>query len=636
MSTIVLHSALEDVDYSLIGGLLRGIKPDPILKVPEWAEQRRRLPETSAEPGPFRNSRTPYLVEIGNKLSATDKSQKIIFKKSSQVGATELGNNWCGYTIDVSQCGMLYIMPTAELMKITSKTRIQPMIDATPSLKEKIPPSRSKEGGNTMMTKEFPGGFLHMIGANSPVGLSSIAVRRVYGDETDRYPGNVGEEGDVISLAETRTISFGDSKKIFLTSTPTLKGKSIIDNEFESTGQRYYHVPCPHCGTLIVLKFDQLRYEVGKFDQVYYECQECRDHITERHKTKMLQHGEWIPLFPEKEDGITFGYHINALYSPVGWYGWSQMAREYEKAQTDLAKKITFVNTKLGEVYEAEGDSPEWETIYNKRENYKLNTPNAKVCLITAGVDIQKDRIEVEIVGWGKGKECWSLDYRVLIGNTETASSPVWEALGRIVSENFVREDGALIPLSRMAVDSGYNTSIVYTFSRKYPGKVIPTKGQDEQILMVSPPRSVDTSKSGKKINGVKVWNVGTSMIKTEIYGVLKLQKTDDEPYPIGYCHFPQYDQHYFKGLTSEKMALVTNKKGAKVYSWIKEFERNEPLDCRVYARAAAYVEGMDRWTDEKWDQLLVDSLDLIPSSPAAETKKNKKNNAGSDYWRGR
>lgn len=623
-----------EIDYSIISGFLRGLRPDPILLVPEWAENFRVLPPTSAEPGPFRNSRTPYLIEIGNKLSATDKAQRVIFKKSSQVGATELGNNWCGYTIDTSPCGLLYIMPTDHMMKTTSKTRIQPMIDASPSLSAKISPARSRDGGNTMMTKEFRGGFLHMIGANSPVGLSSIAVRRVYCDETDRYPMNVGDEGDVISLAETRTITFGDSKKLLLSSTPTIKGASIIDNEFQKTGQRYYNVPCPHCSVFIVLMFAQLKYEVGKYELVYYECQECNGHIFERHKSKMLQNGFWKPLFPEKEDGITFGYHINALYSPTGWYGWSAMARDFEAAKDNLPKMITFVNTKLGEVYEAEGDSPAWEVLYNRREEYKINEPNNNVVLLTAGVDIQKDRIELEIVGWCKGKQSYSVDYRVLPGETSSIENAVWSELGKVLDETFIRQDGAELQIKLMAIDTGYNTSVVYEFVRKYIGKVIPVKGQDQQILMVSPPRAVETSRAGKKINGVKVWNVGTSMIKTELYGWLKSERRDDETYPAGYCHFPQYDRHYFRGLTAEKMGQTTNKRGFTVYTWIKHFERNEPLDCRVYARAAANVAGMDRWSDNNWDTLLNDSLDTITQKNRSVTKpKTKPKN---DFWRGR
>lgn len=624
---------LEHIDLSLIEGLLKGLMPDPIMTVSEWSDEYRVLPETNAEGGQFRTSRTPYLKEIMDKLSAVDPAQKIIWEKSSQVGATESGNNWLGYTIHLDPSGFLYIMPTDTMMKITSKTRIKPMIEKTPVLSQKIKPARSRDSGNTMLTKEFQGGFVNMVGANSPVGLASLAVKKVYCDEVDRYPQDVDGEGDVISLAETRTSTFGARKKLFITSTPTIAGQSIIHKEFEKTGQRYYHVPCPHCGMYQDLKFTQLRWEKGKYDNVTYECEYCNEQISERHKTKMLQAGHWVPRFPEKEDGITFGYHINALCSPYGWYSWGQMAKEYDEAVDNLPKLVVFTNTKLGICYEAEGDSPEWEAIYNKREDYLLNRPNENVVFITAGVDIQKDRIEVEIVGWGKGKENWSIDYRVLLGNTESIGNPVWAELDKIVSESWTRTDGAVLPLHMMAVDSGNNTSVVYDFCRKYPTtKVIPVKGRDNMAVMVSQPKAVDTSRSGKKINGVKVWMVGVSLIKTEIYGWLKLQLIDGEAAPRGYCHFPKmYDQTHFRSLTAEKVEYKKNRKGFTEAAWVKKYERNERLDTRVYARAAAFVLGIDRLNDQQWDKLLIDSRDLVPVNGQTTSPKPKKRT--SDFW---
>lgn len=619
--------------YKLIGGWLNGLMPDPVMTVSEWADSYRKLPETNAEPGQFKTSRTPYVKEIIDKLSVTDKAQKIIWKKSSQVAATESGNNWLGYTMHISPSAMLYIMPTDTQMKLTSKTRIQKMIDATPVLREKIKSSRSRDSGNTMMTKEFMGGFVNMTGANSPVGLSSLPVQKVYCDEVDRYPADVCGEGDVISLAETRTSTFGDRRKMFITSTPTKKGESIIDKEFEKTGQRHWHVPCPHCGSYQKLVFEQLRYVKGDYlNSTKYECAHCKEQIQERFKTKMLLSGYWKPDFPEREDGITFGYHINALYSPYGWYSWAKMAQEYEEALDDLPKYIAWMNTKKGECHETEGDSPEWEAIYNKREKYNLNIPNNQVIFITAGVDIQKDRIEVEIVGWGKGKQSWSIDYRVILGNTESASNEVWTELGKIVSETWTREDGAVLPLHLMAVDSGNNTMVVYEFCRKFPvSRVIPIKGRDNMAMMVAPPKAVDTAKSGKKIDGVKVWNVGVSLIKTELYGWLKLQHIDNEEYPNGYCHFPMYDETHFKSLTAERIEYVKNKKGYTAPSWVKHYERNERLDCRVYARAAANVIGIDRLKAEDWDRLLLDTQDLVPqkqeSAPASGSKKR------SNFW---
>jgi phage terminase large subunit GpA-like protein len=614
------------IDYTVIESLLRGLKPDPILTVSEWSDQFRILPPASAEPGPFRTRRTPFMKEISDKLSSSNPAQIIFFQKCSQISGTETGNNWVGYTIDIAPSAMLYVMPTDTMMKNCSTTRITPMINSTPALSKKIKPARSRDGGNTMMRKEFEGGLIIMVGANSPNGVSSNPVKKVYLDEIDRYPANIGGEGDVIALAITRTSTYGATRKILGTSTPTIAGTSLINKELKKTGQRRYHVPCPHCGAYQHLKFSNLKWETGKYDKVAYECSECHELIQERYKTKMLNAGEWKADFPELEDGITFGYQINALYSPYGWYSWSTMAKEHDDAVEDLPKMITFVNTKLGEVYETKGDAPDWQQIYNKREDYRLNTPNDQVIFITAGVDIQKDRIEVEIVGWGKGKQSWSIDYRVLNGNTDSASNEVWKDLAKIIDETWTRDDGAILNLRMMAVDSGNNTAVVYEFCRKYSvSKVIPIKGKDDMALMVSQPKQVDTSRSGKKIGIVKVWMVGVSLIKTELYGWLKLQHMDDQDYPHGYCHFPMYDEQHFRSLTAEQVEYVKNKKGFTQLQWVKKYERNERLDCRVYARAAAYVIGIDRLSDEDWDTLTNETKDSINEIKPVETQKNNR-----------
>jgi phage terminase large subunit GpA-like protein len=615
------------IDYSSIAGLLRGLQPDPIMTVNEWADKYRKLPNTSARPGDFDTGVTPYLKEIMEKLSVTNPAQKIIFKKCSQIGATECGNNWLGYIMDIAPCAMLYVMPTDTLMKTTSATRIQPMINTTPTLGKKIRPARSRDGGNTMMRKEFEGGMVLMVGANSPNGVSSTPVKVVYLDEMDRYPANIGGEGDVLTLASTRTVTHGDTSKIFCTSTPTIAGSSIIDKEFKLTGQRYYNVPCPDCGTYQVLKLENLCWEPKKYDKVSYKCEICAEKIAERFKKIMLPQGSWIAKFPELEDGITFGYHLNALYSPYGWYSWAKMAKEYDEALDDLPKMIAFVNTKKGEVYETSGDAPDWQQLYNKREDYELNVPNEQVIFITAGVDIQPDRIEVEIVGWGAGKQSWSIDYRIFLGSTSSESNEVWANIAAIVDETWTRQDGAILPLRMMCVDSGNNTNVVYAFCRKFStAKVIPIKGKDEMAVLVSQPKSVDTSKSGKKINGVKVWMVGVSLIKTELYGWLKLQHLDNEEYPHGYCHFPMYDEQHFRSLTAEQVEYEKDKKGYGKLVWKKKYERNERLDCRVYARAAAYQIGIDRLTDEDWQRLNDDTKDMITEKQPEEnqTKQRK------------
>lgn len=590
------------VDKGLIRGFLDGMRPEPRVTVSEWADRYRFLSSTSsAEPGPWRTSRTPYLREIQDNLSSTSIVQEIILKKGAQLGLTESSFNWIGYIIDISPAPTLLVQPTDQMVKRASKMRFDPMVEATPRLREKINPARSRDSGNTLTQKDFPGGTVVLTGANSPVGLRSMPAKNVILDEVDAYPVDLDGEGSPIDLAKARTRTFA-KKKIFVISTPTTEGKSIITKEFNATDKRYYFVPCPHCGAEQHLYWERVKWEPGKPETTRYMCEHCNEPIEERFKTQMLAAGTWRVTKPENIDPKRVGYHLNSLYSPFGWYSWADAAKDYEEALKDINKMKTFVNTVLGLEYTEDGDAPEWENLYNRRETYPLNKPHKEIAFLTAGVDVQKDRIEVEVVGWQYGKISQSIDYRVLIGKTEDAD--VWEKLRAMLSEQWEREDGVLMPIRMMAIDSGYNTQKVYDFCKKQdPSKVLAVKGQERQAIMIAAPKSVDVTRSGKKVGTTKVWNIGVSMIKSEIYANLKLNKAEDGTVPDGYCFFPQYDAHYFKGLTAEVVEFKIVK-GFRKYEWVKKYDRNEPLDCRVYARAAACAFGMDRFNKENWDDI--------------------------------
>ena len=636
------HSATDNmvkvasnIKYNLIDGFFRGIRPDRIVSVSEWTEANRVLANSeSARPGKMKVSFTPYLREIYDRLSVTDQAREIVFMKSSQIGATEMGNNWLGYTIDVANCMFMYVMPTVELMKKTSKTRIQSMISSTSVLRDKVSSSKSRDGNNTILEKYFEGGGMVGVGANSPVGVSSTPVRFAYADEIDRYPSNVNGEGNVLSLIKTRQITFGATKKTLLTSTPTLAGISAIEQEFNRTGQRFYYVPCPICNAMQVFEFENLRFllgdewksikeneaslDVNNINDIRYECIECHHPIEHRHKTFMLANGEWRPKHPEKENGILYGYHINALYSPASMYTWSDLVNDFRDSINDVPKTISFVNTKLGLCYQPEaGDKPNWETLFDRAHNeqtaYKPNKPFKEIVFITAGVDVQGDRLELSLIGWSEGKRTQLIDYRVIYGNTD--SDEVWKELEKVVSETWIREDDMMIPLKLMAVDSGYNTTKVYEFVKKFPiNKVIAVKGREKIDSYFLAPKQIEYTKAGKKIGKIKVFVVGVDLIKSELYGFLKKQiDKETGEIPIGYCHLlPFNNTNYYRGLTAEEFTKVINKKGFSEYIWVKKYERNEPLDTWVYARAAAAVIGMDRWSSDRWKNEL-----LISGTPA-------------------
>ncbi len=584
----------------LISGFLDGIKPEPILTVSQWADMHRILSSvSSAEPGPYRSDRTPYLKEIQDNLSAHNIIETIVFMKAAQIGATEAGNNWCGYVASMVPAPMLMVMPTDETVKRNSKTRIDPMIESTPILRKKIAPHRSRDSNNTTTQKSFPGGVLVMTGANSAVALRSMPIRFLFLDEIDGYPSNLDGEGSPIDLAVARTNTFS-RRKIFKVSTPTIDGASAIQREFMATDQRFYHVPCVHCGVLQKLIFSQIKWEKGDPYSAKYQCVHCSELIEERYKPVMLAEGRWVAEQPENADPKKVGYHLNSLYSPLGWFSWGDIIKKYEEAETDVNKMRTFVNTLLGECWTEKGDAPEWKRLFENREQYEINKPNTEVCFLTAGVDVQADRLEVEIVGWCKRKKSYSIDYRVLVG--DTGNDKVWDQLAEIVNETWITEDGIQMRLAKMAVDTGYNTSQVYKFCRRFDlTRVIPVKGQDKQQLIVSSPKAVDTMSSGKKTGSMKVWNVGVSVIKSEFYGWLKQGKAEDGTKPNGYCSFPQYNPEYFRGLTAEHLES-TMSMGFKKYRWVKKYHFNEPLDIRVYARAAASVVGMDRFQPIHYD----------------------------------
>lgn len=613
---------------NVLDGFADGLKPIPLMTVSAWSDKNRFLSsESSAEPGPWRTLRTPYLKDILDDLSPKSPVNEVIAMKGVQLGYTEGGLNVVGCYIDIAPCPIMYVMPTIEMSKGISESRIDPMIEMSPSLKKRVRPSRSRDSGNTKFTKRYPGGVLVLSGANSAASLRSRPVKVLVLDEVDAYPLSVDNEGSPIALAEKRTSTFGSKRKIYKLSTPTVQGQSVITTEYEKTDKRKYHVPCPHCDHMQELRFENLKWNEGEYHTVMYFCEDCAAGIEERFKPRMLEAGEWVMTAPENKNTYRKGYHINSLYSPLGWLSWSQIAEQWEEAQKDTNLMRVFVNTILGEPYREKGEAPPWENLYNRRETYRINHPPVEVAFITVGVDVQKDRLELEVVGWCKNKRTYSIDFRVLPG--DTSARPVWDDLARVVGETWVREDGAELAMRLMAVDTGYNTQHVYDFCKRFDvTRVIPVKGNESQQVMVAPPRQVDVTSSGKKIGRVKIWHVGVSVIKSELYGFLRQDKDENGVLPYGYCHFPQYEPNYFRGLTAEELQMKMNKRGYRVYQWVKKYERNEPIDCRVYARAAASVFGLDRFENNDKFWLEVAPRERVEKSAAPKTRRKD-----SSFW---
>lgn len=576
-------------------------RPDRRLNVADWSDQHRILSTvSSSESGRWRTDRTPYLRAIMNALSTESLIQEVVFMKGSQIGGTEMGLNWIGYLVDNAPGPALIAQPTELLARRFSKQRLDRLFRDTPRLKDKIRAKKSRDSGNTTILKEYDGGILMITGANSAVSLRSMPIRYLMLDEVDGYPMDVDGEGDPVELAKKRTGTF-NRKKIFYCSTPNVRERSRIETLFLDSDRNYYHVPCPFCGFYQRLKWENIHWEKGKPETAYLKCVECSQHIPEHHKTKMLSNGRWVPENPEHPNKRRVGFHLSALYSPLGWTSWSELAREFSAANTPEKLKV-FVNTALGETWKEKGEAPDWARLFERRETYKMNICPQGVLFLTAGVDVQKDRFEFEIVGWGSDKQSWSIDYRVIYAKTDDIKS--YDLLNDLLNEAFEVEGSKhRLPIRLVALDSGYNTQTVYNYVRSQGGRVIAVKGSDKQQGIIGVPSRVDVTWEGKKWpRGVKLWPVGSAPSKIELYGWLNLAKPteDGERYPAGYCHFPQYNVEYFKGLTAEELT-IKKIRGYPRQVWEKIRERNEPLDARIYARAAACIVGLDKFRDTDW-----------------------------------
>lgn len=598
-----------------------GIRPDPNLKVSDWADQYRVLTtRSSPEPGPWRTTRTPYLREIMDDLSPSSRCEIVVIMAGSQLGKTETGNNWIGFNIHLAPGPMMAVQPTTEMAKRNSKQRIAPLIEDCAVLRDRVKEARSRDSGNTVLAKEYPGGILVMVGANSAKGLRSMSARYLFLDEVDGYPGDVEGEGEPCDLAIARTSNYA-RRKILITSTPVMQGRSRIDRFFQQSDQRRYWVPCPFCIHMQVLRFENLRWPKRDPSAAHYVCEACGRSIPNHAKNWMLPRGEWRADQPG--DGKIIGFHISSLYSPVGWLSWGQIADKYEKAAGDREKLQVFWNTILGLPWADQGEVPDADRLYERREDYTIGKVPHGGLVLTAGADVQMNRLEVEVVAWGRNKQSWSVDYRVLEGDTNQPE--VWQKLEALLDEDFPTAYGQPMRIVKLAVDTGFNTLTVYDFVRRMsPARVMGVKGDSRVSALVGSPSLIEVGPQGRKLKyGVRLWPLNSSIGKEELYRWLRTSVPDiqkGETWPTGFCHFPMYAKEFFEQLCAEQLVTRTLG-GLRRTTWEKRRDRNEALDCRIYARAAAGSLRLETWSAEKWDELqraLTIESAPKPQAPAA------------------
>lgn len=562
-----------------------GLRPEPILTVSEWADRFRVLPsETSAEPGPWRTSRAPYLREIMDALSGHSEVVEVALMAASQVGKSEAANNFVGYAIASCPAPIMLVQPTIEVAEAYGRLRIQPMIDACPQLSRLVSEQRSRNGANTLQTKQFPGGLLRIVGANAPSGLASLPIRFLLLDEVDRYPQEAGTEGDPIALARQRTATFA-RRKIFMCSSPGLRGHSKIESRFLQGDQRRYWVPCPHCQTMQVLRWGDrdgvggVVWPDGQPEAAAYQCEACGALIDDSSKVAMLEAGEWRAGATAQEPGLR-SYHLSALYSP--WTSFAQLAVEFTSCNRDPVKLKVFTNTKLAETWDADyGEQLDPEALLTRREQYAAEVP-AGVQVLTAGVDVQADRIECGVWGWGAGEEAWAIWHQTISGDPSTAEP--WAQLDSLLATRWKCERGGEMTVSAVAVDSGYLSQTVYDYCRLRSGQnrwaIKGMSGAGE--LWPAKPRAT------KRGQG-KLYLVRHDAAKQALY--MRLRRPVGGP---GSVHLPSsgwVTADWCRQLTTErKLTTVDKRTGHSKTAWVKtEGARNEAWDLLVYAYAALH-----------------------------------------------
>lgn len=591
----------------------QSLRPPPRLSLSEWADRYAVLSaESAAEPGRWRT--LPYQRGILDAIT-DPRIERVSVMKSSRVGYSKCLNHAIGYHVVHDPCPVMLVQPTLSDAEGYSKDEIAPMLRDTPVLAGLFEEAGKRNSANTILRKEFAGGQVLLVGADSPRGFRRVSIRVVLFDEVDGYAQGAGDEGDQLRLGERRTEYYWNRKLVY-GSTPTLEAISRIKRMFDRGDQRLYFVPCPDCKQPQALKWENLRWPKGDPDRAAFVCIHCGVVIEHRWQRWMIEEaarlqwsGEpgfgWVATNPKPEPRHA-SFHLWAAYSYSPNATWPQLAREWMVSHKNQLERITFVNTVLGLPFRGDGDAPDWSRLYERRSDYPVGVVPDGGLILFAGADVQKDRIEVEVVAYGRRMQSWSVVYRVYQGDTSQLDGPgsPWRQLDELLGEVFPHAVGGTgLRVQRLAVDAGYNTNTVYQWVRRQAAnRVIAVDGRDTYQMIIGQPKAVEFTERGRrKSRSVKLWPVGSSLAKTELYGWLKQVKTSEDV-PFGWCNFPAYNDEYFRQLTAEEIVprLV---KGFRKLHWEKVYNRNEALDCRVYARAAAALEGIDRWTDEQWGE---------------------------------
>ena len=589
---------LSDARELLLAGM-SAWNPPPKLNVADWADAQRRLDsQSSSEPGRWYTSRAEYQRGIMNACSDPT-IKEVVVMAGAQLGKTEALLNIIGYHIDNDPSPILVLQPTLEMAQAFSKDRIAAgLLRSTPCLQDKVKDPRARDSGNTTLHKVFPGGAITIVGANSPAGLASRPIRICLFDECDRYPTSAGSEGDPIQLARKRSATFWN-RKVVMVSTPTNKGSSRIEEAFEASDKRFYNVPCKHCHEPQVLKWANVRWDDGNPDSAHYVCEHCAVMWTESDRIWAIRNGEWVVTQPESS---VAGFAINGMYSP--WTSLSDAVREFLSVKKNPEQLRVFTNTYLGETWEDEGETVDDYELSERREQMP-NVPD-DVILMTAGVDVQDNRLEVSIIGWGRDDETYVIAHETLYGDPSTPQ--LWTNLDSVLNTQFETESGRQIAIRASCVDSGgHFTNSVYAYCKKNaPRRIFAIKGVGGEGKPIS------GRPSKNNIGKCLLFPVGVDTAKDLLFARMRIKEAGP-----GYMHFADaLNDEYFRQLTAEKIVTRFHR-GFKKRVFEKIRPRNEALDCMVYALAAYGILGVNV-------NALADKLENAQDAVESEQKEQK------------
>ena len=592
------------------GALAAAFAPSPPVVPSAWAREHLFVPDGPRTGAAWDPALTPYVAPIIDCLAPELPHTRVVVRKSAQTGLSIGGLAWIGSLIDRAPARMAYVLPTIDALSEFNREKLTPAIENSPALKAKVEPQVARSGfGSTAHSKRFPKGSLVLINANSASELRSKTLRYAVADEVDEWPDDLDGQGDPFTLLRGRFISFEATGewKILEISTPTLKGSSRIDADFEAGDQRFWFMPCPHCGEQIRFVFDRLRFEKRPPYQAHYVCPENGCIIEHHDKATMVRSGSFLPTNP---DGLYPSFHVDAMMSLLTT--WDILAELFQTSRGDPRKEKSFWNTRLGLAYEMRGDAPDHERLMERRIDHPENIVPAHGLLLTAGADVQHSGIWVEVVAFAPDRQSWTVSARWLEGDTTDPEAGAFLALGKVYDEDFPDAFGGFRRLDAMGVDAGDGgrANQVYSFTRKRP-KAFALKGMPGWTTpAIGTPTKVDVTYRGRRrTGGATLWPVGTWSLKAEFYTNLRKPglAAGAEADPPGYCHFGRFlGENYFKQITSEYLKDEKTRDGRTRRVW-HESGPNHLLDCRVYAMAMADYLGLRRLTEAQWMALARD-----------------------------